>query len=70
MEDIQLPRHVIDRLENRWASRLQQAATAWSCDKAKPFESGHVQPTAPGSFPLPSSALARLGMPPGHSRPL
>jgi hypothetical protein len=28
MEDIQLPRHVIDRLENRWASRLQQDAKA------------------------------------------
>ena len=24
MDDIRLPRHVIDRLENRWASRLQQ----------------------------------------------
>ena len=26
MDDIRLPRHVIDRLENRWASRLQQDA--------------------------------------------
>ena len=43
MEDIKLPRQVIDRLENRWASRLQQAATAWSSDKAKPFESCHGQ---------------------------
>ena len=25
MDDIQLPRHVIDRLEHRWANRLQQA---------------------------------------------
>jgi len=30
MEDIRLPRHVIDRMENRWASRLQQDAKAWS----------------------------------------
>ena len=30
MEDIRLPRHVIDRLENRWANRLQQDAKAWS----------------------------------------
>lgn len=39
MEDIKLPGHVIDRLENRWASRLQQAASVWSSDKARPFES-------------------------------
>ena len=26
MEDIRLPRHVIDRLEHRWESRLQQDA--------------------------------------------
>ena len=43
MEDIKLPRHVIDRLENRWASRLQQDARAWNSDKTKPFESRHVQ---------------------------
>jgi hypothetical protein len=43
MEDIKLPRHVIDRLEDRWASRLQQDARAWGSDKAKPFESRHVQ---------------------------
>ena len=43
MEDIKLPRHVIDRLENRWASRLQQDASAWSSDKARPFESRHVR---------------------------
>jgi hypothetical protein len=24
MDDIRLPRHVIDRLEHRWANRLQQ----------------------------------------------
>jgi hypothetical protein len=24
MDNIRLPRHVIDRLENRWAARLQQ----------------------------------------------
>jgi hypothetical protein len=60
MEDIQLPRHVIDRLENRWASRLQQDARAWSSDKAKPFKSGHVRFDALGLFPLPSSALGVL----------
>ena len=32
MDDIRLPRHVIDRLEHRWATRLQQDAKAWSCE--------------------------------------
>ena len=36
MEDIRLPRHVIDRLEHRWASRLQQDAKAWSIDRKRP----------------------------------
>jgi hypothetical protein len=43
MEDIQLPRHVIDRLENRWANRLQQDAKAWS-DRGRMvrLRSGHT----------------------------
>ena len=36
MEDIRLPRHVIDRLEHRWASRLQQDVKAWSSERSKP----------------------------------
>lgn len=52
MEDIKLPRHVIDRLEDRWASRLQQDARAWSSDKAKPFESRHVQTDGAGVIPV------------------
>lgn len=43
MEDIKLPRHMIDRLENRWASRMQQDARARTSDNAKPLESRHVQ---------------------------
>ncbi len=43
MEEIRLPRHVIDRLESRWASRLQQDARAWNSDKARPFESRYVR---------------------------
>jgi hypothetical protein len=43
MEDIRLPRHVIDRRENRWAIRLQQDARAWSSEKARSFESRYVQ---------------------------
>ena len=51
MDDIRLPRHVIDRLENRWASRLQQDARAWS-GKAKPFESRHVQTDSARAIPV------------------
>ena len=43
MEDIKLPRHVIDRLENRWATRLQQDAKAWSGERAS---AGPVPPCA------------------------
>jgi hypothetical protein len=52
MEAIQLPRHVIDRLENRWASRLQQDARAWSCDKAGPLTSRHVQLDGARAIPV------------------
>ena len=52
MEDIKLPRHVIGRLENRWASRLQQDARAWSGDKARLFESRHVQTDGARAIPV------------------
>ena len=35
MDDILLPRYVIDRLEQRWAARLQQDAEAWSSEKER-----------------------------------
>jgi hypothetical protein len=37
------PRHVIDRLENRWASRLQQDAKAWSGERASSVRLRQVQ---------------------------
>jgi hypothetical protein len=43
MEDVRLPRHVIDRLEHRWARRLQQDAKAWSIDRKRPVQARHVQ---------------------------
>ena len=42
MEDIRLPRHVIDRLEHRWASRLQQDVKVWSSDRSRLIYSRHV----------------------------
>jgi hypothetical protein len=52
MEDIQLTRHVIDLLENRWASQLQQDARPWSCDKARPFKPRHVQLDGTRAMPV------------------
>lgn len=66
MENTQMPRHVIDRLENRWASRLHQDARAWSNDKARPFESRHVQTDGARVIPVSvkrarrAAAAARL----------
>jgi hypothetical protein len=37
MDNIRLPLHVIDRLENRWAGRPQQEA------KTRRFQSRHLQ---------------------------
>jgi hypothetical protein len=34
MEDIRLPRHLIERIETRWATLLQQGAKAWSDKQA------------------------------------
>lgn len=48
MDDIRLPRHVIDRLEHRWASRLQQDAKAWR-DR---FRQRHVQSFGPRGIPV------------------
>jgi len=43
MDDIQLPRHVIDRLEHRWANRLQQDAKAWSGERGRSVRLQQVQ---------------------------
>ena len=51
MDDIQLPRHVIDRLENRWASRLQQDAKAWS-DRGRTVRLRRGQSDGPRDIPV------------------
>jgi hypothetical protein len=48
MEDIRLPRHVIDRLEHRWASRLQQAAKY----QVHPMQARHVQMDGSQTIPV------------------
>jgi hypothetical protein len=52
MEDMRLPRHVIDRLEHRWASRLQQDAKVWSSDRNRPFQTRHVQTDVVRAIPV------------------
>jgi hypothetical protein len=46
MDNIRLPRHVIDRLENRWAARLQQQGRSWRSGGNKPVQTRHVQTDA------------------------
>jgi len=52
MDDIQLPRHVIDRLEHRWANRLQQDAKAWSSERGRSVQLGRVQSCGPRDIPV------------------
>jgi len=52
MDDIRLPRHVIDRLEHRWANRLQQDAKAWSGDRGRSVRLRHVQSYGPRDIPV------------------
>jgi hypothetical protein len=47
---IRLPRHVIDRLEHRWASRLRQDAAVWSIDR--PVQARHVQTNGARAIPV------------------
>jgi hypothetical protein len=42
MDDIRLPRHVIDRFEHRWENRLLQCAEARSGAEVAPEQIQHV----------------------------
>ena len=52
MDDIQLPRHVIDRLEHRWANRLQRDAKAWSGEKGSSVRLRRGQSYGPRDIPV------------------
>lgn len=52
MDDIPLPRHVIDRLEHRWATRLQQDAKAWSCEEDRSVRLRPVRSCGPRGIPV------------------
>ena len=51
MDDIQLPRHVIDRLEHR-ANRLQRDAKAWSGERGSSVRLRRVQSYGPRDIPV------------------
>lgn len=52
MDDIRLPRHVIDRLEHRWAKRLQQDAKAWSGERGRSVRLRPVQSCGARDIPV------------------
>jgi hypothetical protein len=52
MGDIKLPRHVIDRLEHRWANRLQQDAKAWGGERSRSVRLRHVRSNGPRDIPV------------------
>ena len=52
MEDIRLPRHVIERLEHRWASRLQQDVKVWSSARSSPTHTRQVQTDGARTIPV------------------
>jgi len=52
MDDIQLPRHVITRLEHRWANRLHRNAKAWSGEKGSSVRLRPVQSYGPRDIPV------------------
>jgi hypothetical protein len=52
MDNIRLPRHVIDRLENRWAGRLKQEAKTWSSGGNRPVQARHFQTDAARVIPV------------------
>jgi hypothetical protein len=52
MDDILLPRHVIDRLEHRWAARLQQDAEAWSSERDRSLRLRPAQSCGPRGIPV------------------
>jgi len=64
MGDMQLPRPVIDRLEDRWANRLQQDAKEHgAATRPDPLSPVMRSSTALALFPLSSSALDVLRTP-------
>jgi hypothetical protein len=52
MEDIRLPRHLIDRLEHSWASRLQQDVQVWSSGRSKPAHARQVHTDGARAIPV------------------
>jgi hypothetical protein len=52
MEDIRLPRHVIDRVEHRWANRLQTGPQDLEHDRSRPAHAHHVHTDGARVIPI------------------
>jgi hypothetical protein len=52
MDDIRLPRHVIDRLEHRWTNRLQQDAKAWGGERSRSVRFRHARSNGLRDIPV------------------
>ena len=61
MDDVKLPRHVIDRLEHRWANRLQQDAKAWSGERGSSVRFRPVQSCGARAIPGTGRRSRRAG---------
>jgi hypothetical protein len=57
MDDIRLPKHVIAKAEQRWASKLQQEAEAWSSRRLNGSQTG--QPLRDESRSIPVTVIKR-----------
>jgi hypothetical protein len=60
MDQLNLPRHVVDTLEKRWAQKLQQQALAWRASKpaARERTASGVLVERRSRRPRPADALA------------
>jgi hypothetical protein len=67
MHVILLPRHVIDRLEHRWATRWQSDAKAWNSERDRSVRLRPAQPAVRAAFPSLSDVP---GAPRLHSEPI
>jgi len=63
MDDVRLPCHVIDRLEHRWANRLQQTRRHGAARTSRSVRLRHVRSTVRETSPSPSDAPVVLRMP-------
>ena len=45
MNEQDLPRHILEKMERRWASRIARDAAAWQSEKPNKRDGGHATGT-------------------------